>query len=77
MFSNEEKEKGMLGLGMPELLVILLICLLIFGADKLPGLGKALGKTISEFKKGAKESENNIKEIEGSAKDANSVGKKK
>ncbi|MEI8176391.1 MAG: twin-arginine translocase TatA/TatE family subunit [Candidatus Omnitrophota bacterium] len=47
----------MFGMGMPELLVILLIALLIFGADKLPGLGRAMGKTISEFKKGMKEGE--------------------
>jgi|CryGeyDrversion2_2_1046609.scaffolds.fasta_scaffold205281_2 sec-independent protein translocase protein TatA len=41
----------MFGLGMPELIVILVICLLIFGAAKLPEIGKSLGKTISEFKK--------------------------
>ena len=40
---------------MPELLVILLICLLIFGASKLPEIGRALGRTIREFKKGMKE----------------------
>ena len=45
----------MFGIGMPELLVILLICLLIFGASKLPEIGRALGKTIREFKKGMKE----------------------
>lgn len=43
------------GIGMQELLVILLICLLIFGASKLPEIGKALGKTIKEFKKSMKE----------------------
>ena len=42
----------MFGLGMPELIVILVICLLIFGAAKLPEIGKSMGKTISEFKKG-------------------------
>ncbi|MCM8781977.1 MAG: twin-arginine translocase TatA/TatE family subunit [Candidatus Omnitrophica bacterium] len=47
----------MFGLGMPELLVILVIALLIFGAAKLPEIGRALGKAISEFKKGMKEGE--------------------
>lgn len=42
------------GIGMQELLVILLICLLIFGAAKLPEIGRALGKTIKEFKKSMK-----------------------
>jgi len=45
----------MFGIGMPELLLILLICLLVFGAAKLPEIGRAVGKTISEFKKGMKE----------------------
>lgn len=54
----------MFGIGMPELLVILLICLLIFGAAKLPEIGKALGKTISEFKKGMKEIDLDLKDEE-------------
>lgn len=45
----------MFGLGMPELIVILVILLLIFGATKLPEIGKSFGKTISEFKKGMRE----------------------
>jgi len=45
----------MRNIGMPELLVILLVCLLIFGAEKLPEIGRALGKTIKEFKKSMKE----------------------
>lgn len=47
----------MFGIGMPELLVILLIALLIFGAARLPQIGRALGRTIAEFKKGLKEGE--------------------
>lgn len=43
------------GIGIQELLVIFLICLLIFGAAKLPEIGKALGKTIKEFKKSMKD----------------------
>ncbi|MBZ0159494.1 twin-arginine translocase TatA/TatE family subunit [Candidatus Methylomirabilis sp.] len=41
----------MFGLGMPELLVIFLIALLIFGAAKLPQIGSSLGTAIREFKK--------------------------
>ena len=45
----------MFGIGMPELLVILLIALLVFGAARLPQIGRALGKTINELQKGLKE----------------------
>ena len=45
----------MFGLGMPELIVILIVLMLLFGAQRLPEIGKAFGKTIQEFKKGAKE----------------------
>ncbi len=41
----------MFGLGMPELLVIFLIALIIFGASKLPQIGSSLGGAIREFKK--------------------------
>ena len=54
----------MFGLGMQELLVILLICLLIFGAAKLPEIGRAFGKTINEFKKGMKEIDSGEKDEE-------------
>jgi len=42
-------------LGLPELLIILFIVLLIFGAKRLPEVGRSIGKTISSFKKGIKE----------------------
>ncbi len=41
----------MFGIGMPELLVILVIIFIIFGAGKLPEIGTALGKGIQSFKK--------------------------
>jgi len=47
----------MFGLGVQELLIILAIILLIFGPKKLPQLGKALGRTITGFRKGMRESE--------------------
>ncbi len=45
----------MFGLGMGELLIILVIVILIFGAGKLPQLGSGLGKAIGNFKKASRE----------------------
>ncbi|MDR0823342.1 MAG: twin-arginine translocase TatA/TatE family subunit [Endomicrobium sp.] len=42
----------MFGLGFQELIVILLLALLFFGAKRLPGIAKSLGKSINEFKRG-------------------------
>ncbi len=41
----------MFGLGMPELVVIFVIALLVFGPRKLPDLGKSIGRAMAEFKK--------------------------
>lgn len=43
----------MFGIGMPELLVILVIALLVFGASRLPEIGSGLGKAIRGFKEAA------------------------
>ena len=47
----------MFGLGVPELVLILIIGLVIFGPGKLPDIGKALGKSIREFKQANKDEE--------------------
>ena len=44
-------------LGLPELVVILVIVILIFGANKLPQLGRGIGSAIKNFKDGMKDDE--------------------
>jgi sec-independent protein translocase protein TatA len=45
----------MFGLGVPELVLILIIGLVVFGPGKLPDIGKAVGKSIREFKSASSE----------------------
>lgn len=52
----------MFGLGIWELVIILLIVLLVFGASKLPEIGKGLGKAIKGFKEATKEEQKDIEE---------------
>lgn len=66
-FSFLKEVSAMFGIGMPELIVILVIILLIFGAAKLPEIGRALGKAIKEFKKAGKEDEDVKKDTEPKA----------
>ena len=49
-------------IGMPELIIILVIALIIFGPRKLPELGRSLGRSIGEFKKASNELRNTLEE---------------
>lgn len=57
----------MFGLGLPEMIVVLVIALVFFGPSKLPSLGKSLGESIRGFKKAVSEDpaeEHGAKKIE-------------
>jgi sec-independent protein translocase protein TatA len=64
-------EVDMFGFGMPELIVILVIVLVVFGAGRLPEIGSALGKSIKNFKRATDGKE----EIEIKAKKEDDVKK--
>src|SRR5512145_3393375 len=49
-------------IGMPELIIILVIALIIFGPRKLPELGRSLGRSIGEFKRASNELRNTLEE---------------
>lgn len=52
----------MFGLGTQELLIILVLVMIIFGAGKLPQVGGALGKGLRNFKKGVNEASDDVEE---------------
>lgn len=55
-------------LGLPELVIILVVALIIFGPGKLPDIGRAVGKGIREFKEAASGLEDTAKENQGEKK---------
>jgi len=58
------------GLGLPELVIILLIVVIIFGASKLPQIGEGLGKAIKNFKKATRPEEEESKKTSEENKEA-------
>lgn len=59
----------MFGIGAPELVVILVIALIVFGPGKLPEIGSALGKGVRDFKKAFEGAEDEVKQIEATTID--------
>ncbi|MDY0132973.1 MAG: twin-arginine translocase TatA/TatE family subunit [Desulforegulaceae bacterium] len=57
------------GIGVTELIIVLVIVLLVFGAGKLPEIGSGLGKAIKNFKKASTGNEEALKEIDDEKND--------
>lgn len=66
----------MFGLGVPEMVVIAIVALLIFGPKRLPGMGRSIGTALREFKKGVETMADEVKtsaDVEGISKDVEAL----
>lgn len=61
---TNSREKTMFGFGMPQLVVILVIVMVVFGASRLPEIGGAIGKSLRNFKKASEGNEIEVKSEE-------------
>ncbi|WP_144920341.1 Sec-independent protein translocase subunit TatA/TatB [Halorubrum salsamenti] len=57
----------------PELLIILLVLVLLFGANKIPKLARSTGQAMGEFKKGREQVEEELQEMQGDEKDESPI----
>jgi sec-independent protein translocase protein TatA len=60
-YNHGTEEHAMGSLGLPELIIILIIIILIFGANRLPEIGRGIGKGIRNFKDATRDSSNESK----------------
>lgn len=64
-------------IGLPELMIVLVIALLVFGPRRLPEMGKSIGQAIKEFKKAGREIQQDIKESIDEEENVSSISKGK
>jgi TatA/E family protein of Tat protein translocase len=68
----------MFGLGMPELIVIFVIALLVFGPKKLPEIGRSLGRSLAEFRRASEElKEGLVAELSAEEEKSSAAGQQK
>ena len=70
-----DEKMGFANIGIPSLILILVVALIIFGPGKLPGVGKAMGQSIKEFKsemhaEDEKKDDETVKELEAKKEEA-------
>lgn len=65
----------MFGLGLPELIIILVIILVLFGSSRLPKLSRSIGESARELRKGLKDTDPKARKTSGSKKSVSSSDK--